>query len=312
MEEYSFQRLNESHYNDLRKISLSAFGFDPGYEYYSEKNNTHFLGHSNLGYIAYSSKGEPAAFYGMYAYPVMSHGKRAVAAQSGDTMTHKDHMGKGLFTKLAKLTYELAAKEGVSFVFGFPNKNSYPGFVRKLNWTHRENLIEYRIPITTLPFLKVAKRFKFFEPLYKILSSAILKKYITIPSAYNSHFLSGRDSSHVERKPEFLQYKMKSGSVLLEISGKKVWIKLDGYMYLGDVESCEPDEFKGVIRELISLARLLGADKIIYTGSEADDVMAEIQVKLNRQESLAIGYLDFLQKDSPENMRFTQSDLDTF
>jgi hypothetical protein len=51
-----------------------------------------------------------------------------------NTATHPRHQGKGLFTQLAKLTYELGADEGYECVIGVANANSTPGFIRKLGF----------------------------------------------------------------------------------------------------------------------------------------------------------------------------------
>ena len=61
--DYTFKRLDADMYEDLVYISKCAFGFDPGVDYYRNKNNTNSFGKSFLGYIAYSQTGEPAAFY---------------------------------------------------------------------------------------------------------------------------------------------------------------------------------------------------------------------------------------------------------
>ncbi len=52
-----------------------------------------------------------------------------------NTATHPDYQGKGLFTKLATATYEHAANNGYSFVYGVANANSTPGFIKKLGFT---------------------------------------------------------------------------------------------------------------------------------------------------------------------------------
>jgi hypothetical protein len=57
-----------------------------------------------------------------------------LAAQSLDTMVDAKFRGFGLFTKLARAVYDEMARSGVAFVYGFPNGNSYPGFVQKLGW----------------------------------------------------------------------------------------------------------------------------------------------------------------------------------
>lgn len=51
-----------------------------------------------------------------------------------NTATHPQYQGKGLFTKLAEMTYQAAAEQGYSSVYGVANANSTPGFVRKLGF----------------------------------------------------------------------------------------------------------------------------------------------------------------------------------
>jgi GNAT superfamily N-acetyltransferase len=51
-----------------------------------------------------------------------------------NTATHPDYQGKGLFTKLASMTFEAGAAQGFDGVYGVANANSTPGFVRKLGF----------------------------------------------------------------------------------------------------------------------------------------------------------------------------------
>ncbi len=60
--------------------------------------------------------------------------RRVLGALSVDTMVHPLYRNQGLFVSLAKECYRQASKEGVSVVYGFPNKNSYHGFIYNLGW----------------------------------------------------------------------------------------------------------------------------------------------------------------------------------
>jgi len=62
-------------------------------------------------------------------------GREVTACLSHDTMTDPDYQGQGLFVATATALYEDLARQGVAFVFGFPNANSIAGFVRRLGWT---------------------------------------------------------------------------------------------------------------------------------------------------------------------------------
>lgn len=61
-------------------------------------------------------------------------GKLEKGLLSLNTATHPSHQGKGLFTKLARATYEYAAQSGFGFVVGVANANSTHGFTKKLGF----------------------------------------------------------------------------------------------------------------------------------------------------------------------------------
>jgi GNAT superfamily N-acetyltransferase len=56
------------------------------------------------------------------------------ALLSLNTATHPDFQGRGLFTRLAELSYGAALADGIDLVFGIANANSTQGFVRKLGF----------------------------------------------------------------------------------------------------------------------------------------------------------------------------------
>lgn len=59
---------------------------------------------------------------------------RTTVALSLDTMTHPDYRRQGMFEALAKAVYAEAQARGIQMVYGFPNDQSYPGFMKKLQW----------------------------------------------------------------------------------------------------------------------------------------------------------------------------------
>lgn len=75
-----------------------------------------------------------AAVYSVFKVQAKVYKDIHIAAQSLDTLTDKDHRGKGLFSALASAVFEKCAKDGVAFVYGFPNSNSAHGFFNKLGW----------------------------------------------------------------------------------------------------------------------------------------------------------------------------------
>lgn len=75
-----------------------------------------------------------AAHYVCVPALVSVGGKEVKAMLSLNTATHPEFQGKGLFTKLAQLTYGAASAAGIDCVFGVANANSTGGFVRKLGF----------------------------------------------------------------------------------------------------------------------------------------------------------------------------------
>lgn len=62
-------------------------------------------------------------------------GRSCPVLLSLNTASAPAYQGRGLFTRLAGLTYERAAGLGYRAVYGVANANSTPGFVRKLGFT---------------------------------------------------------------------------------------------------------------------------------------------------------------------------------
>jgi len=53
-----------------------------------------------------------------------------------NTLTSPKFQGRGLFTKMADATFNDCANQDANFTVGFPNPQSYPGFVKRLNFHH--------------------------------------------------------------------------------------------------------------------------------------------------------------------------------
>lgn len=86
-----------------------------------------------VGMDAYVDR-DLVAHYACIPSEIELRGTPAKSLLSLNTATHPDYQGKGLFTKLAAMTYELGLKLGHTVVYGVANANSTPGFVRKLGF----------------------------------------------------------------------------------------------------------------------------------------------------------------------------------
>ena len=88
-----------------------------------------------------------AGFYTLWPVRLRIGGAVVLGGQSMDTMTHPDYQGRGIFVTLANACYEIAAARGFEVLYGFPNAQSYPGFVRRLGWDHTGDIRHWVRPI---------------------------------------------------------------------------------------------------------------------------------------------------------------------
>jgi GNAT superfamily N-acetyltransferase len=312
-EEYTFERISPVRLKDIQYLYKACFNEDVSGEFLAKKYDTKNFGAENTGYIAYDNQGSPAAYYGVFPCRVIADGKTYLAAQSGDTMTHPAHRGKGLFIKLANETYALAKELGIKFVFGFPNENSYPGFVKKLGWKHEENLNIYKIKVLTFPAGYICNKAKILREFYKWYSGLILKsrlskkKYFENPLTSKSEGLYG-----IERSSDFFDYKKYMSKYLAEVNGKCVYLKAASALRVGDVEKCTEEEFDLIVKKLKSLARLLGNYAVIFYCSPGVNYDNYLKKKYTASEGLPIGWVDFGSGLDLSKLKFTQADLDTY
>lgn len=75
-----------------------------------------------------------AAHYVCIPGPASVGGRSVKVLLSLNTATHPSYQGKGLFTKLAEMTYAAGAVNDFDCVYGVANANSTPGFTRKLGF----------------------------------------------------------------------------------------------------------------------------------------------------------------------------------
>ncbi len=94
-----------------------------------------------------------AAHYALMPLRLNWMGRPLLAAQSVDTMVHPDAQGQGLFEATASQLYAELPARGIQLVYGVPNANSYPGFMRKLGWKRLGFLRSYQKRLSIAPAL---------------------------------------------------------------------------------------------------------------------------------------------------------------
>ncbi len=75
--------------------------------------------------------------------------KNYVGYQSCWTATHPNHQGKKVFVNIINEAKKILLQEGAGFLYGLPNDNSYPIFVKKLDFTEYDSMFSR---IISMPF----------------------------------------------------------------------------------------------------------------------------------------------------------------
>ncbi len=312
MGEYSVYRISESHLSDLGIIFKDAFGQKMQQEKFLKKQKTGLFGDEFVGFIAYDENNSPAAYYGVYPCQIEYQGKFYLAAQSGDTMTHSNHTGKGLFTQLATKTYEYCKENGFHCVFGFPNENSFPGFIKRLGWTHFDNLTPYLIRVKCIPWIRLKNTFRLPQSIHNKWCQFLLK----LKKKGKVFKSSCHTTEHpvIDHSKEFFDYKSYEENYLIQVNGKNVWVKFDDtFLLIGDLEKCSEAEFLVVIRKLKNIAFWMGLPHLRFHASS--DTWGERMFKkhgIPMEVNYPVGGINFTNKIPLEMMKFTASDNDTF
>lgn len=313
---YRFERLNEKNIVDLPYVFEAAFGRKQDSTHFIQKNDTRCFGVTNLGYIAYSETGEPAAFYCAYACRIEYRGKHYLAAQIGDAMTHPGHQRKGLFKTLAELTHDTAKQEGIPFLFTFPNKtaNSYPGFIKQ-KWVENGGWQSYIIRVRGISQKTIRKVLPISDNAYANYCHYILKSFVIRRNAFKNSVID-EHTGGVVRSEDFLNYKTYTPNYVIRLNNKAIWFSIRGNTLLvGDIEYCEGITFRKVVARLKWLARLLGLGYVEFRCSAGIAMEKEFDaVKSWKFDNTQMAILHFnLDEHFPGHaIKFTIADDDTY
>lgn len=109
----------------------------------------------NYSHFALYEEGEGPAVAGVYSllpHPFRVEGRVRLATQAIDGLTDERCRGRGVFVDLVSTGREMAQREGMAVIYGFPNNKSGPAFWSKLGWTR----------LGTAPFLIRPLRTRYF------------------------------------------------------------------------------------------------------------------------------------------------------
>ncbi len=311
--EYKFVKITDNDYKDIQKLKHRSMGYIQPMADIERKFNTSSFGIKNVGFFARDDKDFPAAYYGVFPIRATIDGRDIITAQSGDTMTDPDHRKKGLFTKLAKKTYEYAGENNISFIFGFPNEFSFPGFQRKLNWIFFGNMQEFSLLTKAIPLCELAKKYPNLRGFYKNILNKRIKKYsVDINEESIKDFSFGDNCFCIKRDINFYNYKKGDFKYIVNIDGFKLFIKAETHLYIGDIKPFEKEKTDDFIRALRKLSKIVMSRKVVITINKNHWLFNILKEKIQPKESLPIGFYKYSEDFPFERMIFSMSDSDTF
>ena len=307
---YSIHRLSTANLCDLAKLYTAVYNRVSLPGYFERKYNTAYTNIEHTGFIAYNNQKLPIAFYGVIPCFMQCNGEQVLAAQSVDTMTHPDYRNKGLFVELASRTFELCSQVGIKLLFGFPNQNSLPGFINKLDWQMAERMDCFVIPVKTLPAEKLAIKFPSLKKLYSWYTTRVLKKYLTpLPGISSSVLTNGYDG--LLRNQGYLQNKTYSTTRVISINGVDIWIKINNGLLIGDI-LVTAEKFTLVVNQLVNIARKLGLSRVQFHTSRGTPLHQLFALHYKAVDSFPVIFKDLGSGIPTGKIKFTFADIDIF
>lgn len=95
-----------------------------------------------LAHVMVSSSGNEENLVSTFTVtpkPMWAWGKEAIWAEVGDTVTAPEFQRRGLFSRLHNSITASALEDGVETMYGLPNPNSFPAYVKKFKWLVKAN-----------------------------------------------------------------------------------------------------------------------------------------------------------------------------
>ncbi len=312
--DYVIERFSESKIKDLIYIFKAVHPTNAQQvSFFKNKFDTSFAGIKYIGYMAYAPSGEPASFYGVFPCFLTIDGKKILAAQSGDTITHPNHQKKGLFIILAQKTYELARAEGIKLIFGFPNQNSYHGFIKYLKWVHTESFNAYRINVRSFPFLKAVHKFPLLQPLYNTYLKIIDPIFVSKGTVFENSCIENQFGGIIHDQG-FFDYKRYDNPQLIRIDKYTLWIKRNQGLMIGDIKPLPDFEFDRLLRLLKRYCFWAGIHNLLFMTSPNTWLDKCFRRTFSSDNGGAIGFciLDNDLKVDLSRFKFNMADSDTF
>ena len=308
---YNFEALTSKNIHDLVFLYKAVFGNKVTDEFVLKKFDTSYLINKYFGHLAYFNE-KPVAFHGAIPVLMKYNNKTEIAAQYGDAMTLKNHTGKGLFTKLGKLTDAQLIKADIKFIWGFPNQNSEYGYLNKLDWQYEERMQGFKLRTSKLQIEKFSKKIKFTSKIYQNHIEKTFEKYKVNYTLKGSVF-NNLGIVSTSRASSFYRYRSFTNNFTIKIENVFFWVKINNGLHIGDIEANSKNDFFIALERLKKIATKIGVYEIIFQASPNTQIIKFMdESEAEKFESWVVGFKNISSDFPLEKLKFTFGDLDTF
>jgi len=223
MLKFIFKRTNELSDEEIRQICQLFYAV-----YNKEKPIDKYLkqfGQTIFGYSYHGLMVDEGKIVGCYAAIPMEYtyfGENQVFALSVDTMISKSYRGNlANLRKMANLVYEELVKDGIPFIYGFPNKNFYLVKKRVLGWVDIGRLDYYILPIRVSALIKSFKILDIISMLFSKLL-VLLSKIVPVGKETDGFFIEKVNDN------KFLSYRYDNGYRIIKSVNNSLFVyKID-------------------------------------------------------------------------------------
>jgi GNAT superfamily N-acetyltransferase len=265
--EYTAVLLNQDNFPDFLRIFRASFpGNNISDRTFRAKFETSYTGKVYCGFLAYKAPDQPAAYFGLFPMLAEYQGRKLLIGQSGDVAAHPSHRQKGLFRLLHNRCLSYCDESGFEFLFAFPNASSLPGFM-KSGWSLGEPM-ETMVRMNQVSILKRFMR-KIFPGKFAARQAAVLRQHSIQPDAsMHSDSLCRKyadGAAMIPRSVEYLGYKLRIESVIIQLSGGSAWVAAKGnQLILCDLFG---ENHEKLMQQLLRFAGKNGFDAILFSSN---------------------------------------------
>jgi hypothetical protein len=306
MHDFIFERISNKNLKHIQSLYSTVYSRKISVEYLHGKYNTELFGVACLGYLALTRDKKPVAFYGLVPCHFKINEQKFLAAQAVDAMTHINYRNNKLFLQLAKQAHDTAREEGVQFIFGFPNQNSYTGLV-KLGWNFTTRPIQiFILSGSRFPIAKFILRVPILKALYQLIEKRNFEN--------TDEFVAWSSRNGVIRDKLFIAHKNQYTNTFIKKWGKTLaWLKNDGILKVGLLHIDPSLSATSAMAHLKETAKILGCKTILLMASSNTQLYKTLTTITTSRDGLPIGfynltnrYIDF------EQAEFEYCDIDIF